>query len=50
MLALFTIVLAVAVSVPLGVLAAWRHGGWLDRGLMGLVLASPFPSSCWATS
>ncbi len=35
MLALFTIVLAVAVSVPLGVLAAWRHGGWLDRGLMG---------------
>ena len=35
MLALFTIVLAVVVSVPLGVLAAWRHGGWLDRGLMG---------------
>ncbi|MBK8739019.1 MAG: ABC transporter permease [Betaproteobacteria bacterium] len=35
MLALFTIVLAVMVSVPLGVLAAWRHGGWLDRGLMG---------------
>ena len=35
MLALCTIVLAVLVSVPLGVLAAWRHGGWLDRGLMG---------------
>jgi len=35
MLALCTIVLAVVVSVPLGVLAAWRHGGWLDRGLMG---------------
>jgi peptide/nickel transport system permease protein len=23
------------VSVPLGVLAAWRHGGWIDRALMG---------------
>ncbi|MFS8084931.1 MAG: ABC transporter permease [Acidobacteriota bacterium] len=35
MLASFTIVIAVLVAVPLGVLAAWRHGGWLDRGLMG---------------
>jgi peptide/nickel transport system permease protein len=34
-LALITIVIAVAVSVPLGVLAAWRFGGWLDRTLMG---------------
>ena len=34
-LALCTIVLAVIVAVPLGVLAAWRHGGWLDRALMG---------------
>ena len=34
-LALITILFAVSVSVPLGVLAAWRHGGWLDRGLMG---------------
>ena len=33
-LALITIVIAVAVSVPLGVLAAWRFGGWLDRTLM----------------
>jgi peptide/nickel transport system permease protein len=34
-LALITITLAVLVAVPLGVLAAWRFGGWLDRGLMG---------------
>jgi peptide/nickel transport system permease protein len=27
--------MAVMVSIPLGVLAAWRHGGWLDRALMG---------------
>ena len=27
--------LAVLVAVPLGVLAAWRFGGWLDRALMG---------------
>jgi len=35
-LALVTIVFAVLVAVPLGVLAAWRHGGWVDRALMGL--------------
>jgi peptide/nickel transport system permease protein len=34
-LALITIVIAVAVSVPLGVMAAWRFGGALDRTLMG---------------
>jgi peptide/nickel transport system permease protein len=34
-LSLSTIVLSVLVSVPLGVLAAWRQGGWLDRALMG---------------
>ena len=35
MLALVTIVFAVAVAVPLGTIAAWRMGGWLDRALMG---------------
>jgi len=35
-LATCTIILAVAIAVPLGVLAAWRHGGWLDRALMGV--------------
>jgi peptide/nickel transport system permease protein len=34
-LATLTILIAVLVSVPLGVLAAWRFGGWLDRALMG---------------
>ncbi|MFZ2652705.1 MAG: ABC transporter permease [Burkholderiaceae bacterium] len=34
-LAAITIGIAVLVAVPLGVLAAWRFGGWLDRGLMG---------------
>jgi peptide/nickel transport system permease protein len=34
-LALITIVIAVVVAVPLGVMAAWRFGGVLDRTLMG---------------
>jgi peptide/nickel transport system permease protein len=32
-------VLAVAVAVPLGTLAAWRMGGWLDRILSGFAVA-----------
>ncbi len=34
-LAALTIFFAVLVSVPLGVMAAWRFGGWFDRFLMG---------------
>ena len=34
-LAALTILIAVLFAVPLGVLAAWRQGGWLDRALMG---------------
>ena len=34
-LALFTIVIAVAVAVPLGVLAAYKQGTWIDRIVMG---------------
>ena len=30
-----TILLSVTMAVPLGVAAAWRFGGWLDRALMG---------------
>jgi len=33
-LALATLAIAVLVAIPLGALAAWRHGGWLDRALM----------------
>jgi len=34
-LAGLTILFAVLISIPLGVLAAWRFGGWFDRALMG---------------
>jgi peptide/nickel transport system permease protein len=34
-LAFFTLLLAIAIAIPLGVLAAYRHGGWLDRTVMG---------------
>src|SRR5262245_65482353 len=44
-LALFTIVLAVLIAVPLGVLAAHRHGSWIDRIVMGFsVLGFSMPS------
>ena len=35
-LATLTIVLAVAIAVPLGVIAAYRQGTWIDRFVMGL--------------
>lgn len=34
MLALTTIIFSVAVAVPMGVLAAWKSGGWIDRLVM----------------
>ena len=34
-LAAVTLVVTILIAVPLGVVAAWRHGGWLDRMLMG---------------
>jgi peptide/nickel transport system permease protein len=38
-LAALTVLIAVAVAVPLGALAAWRHGGWFDRALMAFSVA-----------
>ena len=44
-LSLFTIVLAVLIAVPLGVLAAHRQGSWIDRIVMGFsVLGFSMPS------
>lgn len=35
-IALSTIILTVIVAVPLGVVAAWKHGTWVDRFVMAL--------------
>ncbi len=39
MLAATTLVFAVLVAVPLGVIAAWKAGTWVDRGIMVLAVA-----------
>jgi peptide/nickel transport system permease protein len=38
-LAVGTMLISVCVAVPLGTLAAWRMGGWLDRLLSGFAVA-----------
>ena len=38
-LAAGTLVLAIAVAIPLGTIAAWRMGGWLDKILSGFSVA-----------
>lgn len=37
-LTLFTLIIAVAFAVPMGVLAAWKAGGWIDRAVMGFAV------------
>jgi len=37
-LSLFTLILAILVAVPLGTLAAWKAGSWIDRGVMGFAV------------
>ncbi|MCJ2015239.1 ABC transporter permease [Methylobacterium sp. J-076] len=37
-LMLVTLIFAIVVSVPLGVLAAWKAGSWVDRLVMGLAV------------
>jgi len=34
-LATTTLLITIAVSIPLGVLAAWKRGTWIDRAVMG---------------
>ena len=42
--AIATIVLSVVIAVPLGVVAAWKRGTWIDRFVMGLsVVGSSIP-------
>src|SRR5260370_17176832 len=38
-IALSTIILSILIAVPLGVIAAWKHGTWIDRFVMGLSVA-----------
>ncbi|WP_454692670.1 ABC transporter permease [Achromobacter aloeverae] len=33
-----TLVISIVVAVPLGVLAAWKAGTWIDRGIMALAV------------
>src|SRR6476469_6378658 len=35
-IALSTMILSILVAVPLGVIAAWKHGTWIDRFVMGM--------------
>ena len=37
-LAAFTMIIAVALAVPLGVLAAWKVGTWVDHVVMGMAI------------
>ena len=44
-LAICALVLAVVIAVPLGIVAAWNRGTWIDRGVMGLsVLGFSLPA------
>jgi len=38
-LAVLTLVLAVGFAVPMGVVAAWKAGGWIDRCMMAFAVA-----------
>ena len=37
-LSITTIIFAIIVAVPIGVIAAWRAGSWLDRAVMGFAV------------
>ena len=43
-LALCTLLVALCAAIPMGVVAAWKAGTWIDRGIMGFaVLGFSFP-------
>ena len=37
-LMVLTLIVSIALAVPMGVLAAWKHGTWIDRGIMMLAV------------
>jgi dipeptide transport system permease protein len=37
-LSFFALLLAIAIGIPLGIIAAVKRGSWLDQGLMGIAL------------
>ncbi len=37
-LMVLTLILAVSIAVPMGVVAAWKHGTWIDRCVMGFAV------------
>jgi peptide/nickel transport system permease protein len=37
-ISLATLVIAVVLAIPIGVLAAWRAGSWIDRAVMGFAV------------
>jgi len=38
-LMVLTLILSICVAVPMGVVAAWKHGTWIDRAVMVLAVA-----------
>ena len=49
-LALCTIILSVMIAVPLGVLAAYYTGTWIDRLVMGLAVLNGLGTTCDTTT
>ena len=38
-LMVMTLIIAITVAVPIGVIAAWKSGTWIDRGIMAISVA-----------
>jgi len=37
-LMVLTVIFSIVIAIPLGVVAAWKHGSWIDRGVMLLAV------------